>query len=193
MRFIALCHALSGGLPRDLLRTTRHLYELPLPTTLEDAARHLVNRELRGKVSLLAVAMHGSTFHPWNDIFAVWSDQIETIDSADDLLRAACELATLTRRAASAGSDDESASSTILQASTEMATFVYYCATMLSICSANSAIRNEKPSTAISLLADLAQVRQAFSSHISLAWSRIDNIRRTAGWNVLDHPRWRSI
>lgn len=61
--FTALCHALAGGLPRDLVRTARALIDVASPgggKSLEDTTRALIGRELESlrRVSLRQLAEH---------------------------------------------------------------------------------------------------------------------------------------
>ena len=54
--FAALAHCLSGGLPRDLIRNTRELIELPPRTTLHAAAARLTYESMRSKLRGIRIA-----------------------------------------------------------------------------------------------------------------------------------------
>jgi energy-coupling factor transporter ATP-binding protein EcfA2 len=68
--FGALCFSLSGGLPRDLVRVTRRLFDLanqrPTTATLSDLGRRLVLLELRDKVSSTSTTLAGK--NPTEDV-----------------------------------------------------------------------------------------------------------------------------
>jgi len=192
LRFIALCHALSGGLPRDLLRISRHLYELPLPVELHEAASRLVSEELGRKTALMAASMQDSTLHPWSTLFAVWTDRARLdADSPSHLLATAAELSQLADRAVTSSTSLSDEDWKALRTCTEMATFIYFCATVLEVCSNSPQIRGHRPETVAELLADLARARQGFSSHTGLVWARIDALRIAADWPSLGSPHWR--
>jgi hypothetical protein len=184
LRFIALCHALSGGLPRDLLRVARRLFELDLPISLADAANELVTEELARKSRLLAGGLAAVSLQPWTKPIIAWTDSVQNRSGSTALTWAAEQLATHIREggeavAAAGDVDDKSA----LRLSIEFGVFSYLCATVVEVCCATDSGRlASEPATVINALDGLAAARQGLAAHPELARVRVDEVRRRIGW-----------
>ena len=184
LKFVALCHAISGGLPRDLIRSLRAIYELTLPITLSDAASHIVVSEVRRKTALMATGLEGATFQPWSKLLAVWSEHLGSkLNSSDNLLGAAIELFELSRLAIESGKASTEEDRNAIGLSEEMAVFVYYCATIVQICG------DQLSSTqVIAMLEQMARARQGFAATSALAWSRVNSVRKEMSWELIEFP-----
>ena len=84
--FIALCHCVSGGLPRDLIRTARTLYrlnaKLKLGGSLENITRALITEDLSAKAAASWVELARLTAEPEATLFKSWFMRV-TASSAD--------------------------------------------------------------------------------------------------------------
>src|SRR5262249_12706577 len=118
--FSCLCHCLSGGLPRDLRRSTIDMIDAVRETgsrDLESIAKVMINRELDRKSHAFAAAArhHGDT----PEIATHHADLllVEQVDTPTELIELACELA-------------PEPSSTIPVLRWQSACFVLFCATI---------------------------------------------------------------
>jgi hypothetical protein len=84
--FIALCHCISGGLPRDLIRTARTLYRLNarrnLGGSLENITRALITEDLHAKTAASWVELARLTAEPEATLFKSWFKRVTAL-SAD--------------------------------------------------------------------------------------------------------------
>jgi hypothetical protein len=84
--FIALCHCVSGGLPRDLIRTARTLYRLnaqrKLGGSLENITRALITEDLHAKTAASWVELARLTAEPEATLFKSWFKRVTAL-SAD--------------------------------------------------------------------------------------------------------------
>ena len=78
--FIALCHCVSGGLPRDLIRTARTLYRLnaehKLRGSLTDITCALIAEDLRAKAAASWVELARLTAEPEATLFKSWFKRV---------------------------------------------------------------------------------------------------------------------
>jgi hypothetical protein len=191
VRFIGLCHALSGGLPRDLLRVARHLFELGVPVELKAAAESLLSDELKKKTALMGASLKSSTLRPWSQILAIWTDRAGLSRlSPSQMLEASSQLLAISNRATEGADSVNLEDWRVIRVCEEMASFLYFGATVVQVCDPASVIENEQSETVVNLLDDLAQVRQCFAYHPALAWSRLEIIREGIGWDTLGLVNW---
>jgi hypothetical protein len=100
--FIALCHVLAGGLPRDLVRAARALIDVTPETgekSLRDTARDLVRRELDSlrRASVLQLAESASS----GSLLAILHDSDWPGKTPRQFMDAAQQIATAARDAGS--------------------------------------------------------------------------------------------
>ena len=183
MPFAALCHALSGGLARDLVRTTRALFDLK--GTLGDArmsvlCRELVRLELRAKRDGTVTAIHGlggalDVSQPLRWLGAMPIDEPS--------------IAALKENAAPhlpgpADVDDDaqrSAALALRRFVREFVGFWYFCATVVDVFGRRLSFDVlQEPGVGPGGKRDLeafARARQSFAVEPQLAWDRITTIR----------------
>ena len=86
--FIALCHCVSGGLPRDLIRTARTLYRLnakpALGGSLENITRALITEDLRAKTAASWVELARLTAEPEATLFKSWFMRVTALSADGD-------------------------------------------------------------------------------------------------------------
>jgi hypothetical protein len=74
--FTALCHCLSGGLPRDLIRAARTLYrlngELALDGSLDKVTQAVITEDLRAKTAASWVELSRVAAEPQASLFKSW-------------------------------------------------------------------------------------------------------------------------
>lgn len=175
-----LCHCLSGGLPRELLRLLRrvadHRHHRPAPT-LADMCESLVgedlamrSREFRIMASRLTGRTPGETLKHLN-----------SSASAKELLATARQLV---RRPA--GTPEPDASRRRLEA----ATFAYHCATLKEVFSDQFDADKARPACAdgegAGTFDQLSRARGLVPEDPRLAWFLIDDFRATWHLDVVD-------
>jgi hypothetical protein len=72
--FLCLCHVLSGGLPRDLIRIARAMFQADgaagKPATIREMARRLAHQEAAAKIRASRTAIRNSLLEPETGAFA---------------------------------------------------------------------------------------------------------------------------
>ena len=85
--FIAVCHCVSGGLPRDLIRAARTLYRLNsehcLDGSLKDVTRALITEDLHAKTAASWVELMRINIEPEATLFKSWFKRV-TGEPADE-------------------------------------------------------------------------------------------------------------
>lgn len=185
--FIALCHCLSGGLPRDLIRVCRELVGAAAlvepPVTLSEACAAVTGSDLSGKVRALGSAaqrLHDETqavkfleeMRPYEggvegaDRLLIWSEQLwaagTTQASVDPKITDPALVGARLQ---------------LMRLHVELSAYTYYLATMRQVFSA--AMNGEKARSAEEhgRFDLLAKARQAFEVDPAIARSRISTVR----------------
>jgi energy-coupling factor transporter ATP-binding protein EcfA2 len=197
--FIYLLHGISGGLPRDLIRATRELFEMEEGTTLEDAAAYLIDRSLKERIHATKIAARHLESEDGKALLWAWLKKAEFSLSTDELL-ALCKsfdrdfLDPLLRAVDEADLLLERRK--LRRLGTEIAAAAYLGATMSQFCE-----KLESKSFAERLLIEameakgqsridiLATAFQAFGGDIESAWETIASFRRELGLSILEFPR----
>ena len=175
--FKQLCYALSGGLPRDLIRVARLALDAQDGvgrTGLSRITTRLVAQDVVRKARAISVAARRLDLEPDVGRFllvcAGVRDRRVDADSlmrlVDELLPAAGSRAHLESTTAAAGA--------LLKLAGELACFLYYAATVLDFFDETAEQARWRDTSALHLL---AQARQAFSTSTRVAWEGISSFR----------------
>jgi hypothetical protein len=177
--FIALCHCMAGGLPRDLIRVARAMVDLTVDLgdkelTLGDMCGTLVADELTAKGHAFRVGAARLSAEFDTAAFAWKLSTLPTEPTPAQLLGLATDLGPERPAKDAFG---------ILQE--EAASFVYYCATLLDVfvnTAQDDLMRRgpAQPGSAASFDA-LAGVRQKLAGNPRLAWLALDGFRTEWG------------
>jgi hypothetical protein len=183
--FICLCHCLSGGLPRDLIRVARTLMALPrddhsaLP--LPEITHRLVSREFQAKLEALCTEAKRVSLDPQIGRFLIAMEELKTKPVSTATLLECCEsmLSTLGTRLHPKNAE---ATRQYGALGLEVSGFAYYSAT---ICEFFGASLNEAQlknsvdrGKAAGGIDQLAYSRQAFAIDWGVAWKAISDFRR---------------
>jgi hypothetical protein len=190
--FLCLCHCLSGGLPRDLIRVARDLLELSrVPQArqnLTDLTRELVTSDMDRKLRAVAIAAAEVALEPQAKAFLDTMQAIRVTTTSDTLL-AACR--TLTQDAQDNSPNENGATAAplkLIQLRLELATYCYYCATVMQFFNTDLTERRlkaaEKAASETSIT-QLAQARQAFAVSPQVTWSMTSAFRCAYSMDVL--------
>ncbi|GEM_PF-2520823 len=200
--FLALAYCLSGGLPRDLLRATERITTLSrdgLPTTLADAARLTVHRDLHAKTDAVCAAMTALAVEPDVSALLRSARRVDTCDAVagagrclldDDWLADVCALAPIIP-AGTTGDVDERRK--LLRLGTELFGYLLYSRTLLELFRTTTPYEAERLVTLArtdkgAALDALCRARQTFAVSPTIAWEDLTGTRRAAGLATFDLP-----
>ena len=192
--FQCLCYCLSGGLPRDLIRTARELIHQQAALSEDDLgplALAVVRAEYRGKLAAAMEAarvVHGEE----SEWLAGWLSQLETTSIDPGILaghyRQVRDCPGLSDQAAL---EDDDSGSRVRRIAVEMAILNYYTATVLDLFGAETQFasllrpvgqQGEIDATLAESFEGLAEARQGFSVNPWLAWRRVTAVRDAIPW-----------
>jgi hypothetical protein len=183
--FQALAYVMSGGLPRDLVRTTRGMVIRAAEGDISAIAADMVRRELASKarVIMATVAQGGAAALS----ILEWCGALQPDLADHDSLLRHIEQAPL----ASTG-DLDAKSELADNLARELASFEYFCSTVLAWFTQRrddaDVGRAEAVGMGTASFDQLASCRQAFSLSAAVAWARTSAFRREWGLLVRDFP-----
>ncbi|MDQ4032145.1 MAG: CobW-like GTP-binding protein [Actinomycetota bacterium] len=196
--FVLLCHCLSGGLPRDLIRVARNLIELDASVlTSADISRVcvvLVQQELAANAEAVAIVGRIDRLHPDGSPMLLWANQLAEL--AGHELLDHCR-AFLAGNRILGGSDDTSVELRMARARSaaltlEMLTLAYYYATVVDFftgkCSDEALEKLSAQENGSSIVDRLAKARQALAVHPAVAWNAISSFRADYRLDQLPYP-----
>ncbi|MCG8918495.1 transcriptional regulator [Actinokineospora sp. PR83] len=171
--FVCLCHCLSGGLPRELVRVAREV--TAEPGDLAEVCARLVAADLHGKVSSLrTVVAHGAH----DDTLT--ADLVRHVDA-----HTSTEPATLLSAAAHPPIPDGAASPALARLQLEMLGYLYYLATVLEVFGRGFSehdLNTGRDGRGDASFDTLTSVRQFFPVNARLAWLTISAFR--TAWSL---------
>lgn len=178
MQFVALCYCVSAGLPRDIIRVARTLFQLRRETGEQHLgllAQKLATQEIDSKrrASIVAVRrIEGSAASTGLD----WLGRLDTVDPAVTAL-----IPALTSQAALQLPQDVDAKRGVGRMIDELLGYWYFCATLTEVFNdqliGQRLMDGQQGVAAPKSFERLARARQAFASSPALAWSEIDAFR----------------
>jgi hypothetical protein len=197
--YVALCHCLSGGLARDLIRTARNLVQLRPASgqlTLGAAAKALVKGEAKSKTEAVMTAVARLQLEPEVSKVLGWWASLERLDwSGTGLIGQIEELGACLAVKVEEASDADAGKSvrgSLVDLCSQLGTYYYCCATILEFF--DDKLDRERLNAAEygvpgfeGSLKRLAESRQALAVNRMMAWNLISRFRRS--W-ALDEARF---
>ncbi|WP_446213420.1 ATP-binding protein [Micromonospora sp. IBSANI012] len=173
--FIALCHALSGGIPRDLIRTARGLIDARRTTGqdhLVPLAQEVVRKEIATLKSGLIGRINSDATEPNSlDLLRLLADSEWPDSDPGGLLRAAAEVLPSARNPESR-----------TRISMQLGVALYYYATILEIF---EEFAYQMPWEARQIAERLAVARSVMPTSVDLAYVHIQRLRSEVGFEGL--------
>lgn len=181
--FLCLCHVLSGGLPRDLIRITRKILDLARDgsagQTLASLSAHVFRLELADKCRAISIAAREIRIEPEVTAFLVKVAQIEALDPVVGQLTSPLSLTTVARNDLT---DDERTSHRRLAGlAIELAAFVQFAFTAAPIFRSFESEPTWRSAVDKGLIARMTAARQALEFGVGVALFRTAEIRRGEG------------
>ncbi|CAM5438067.1 hypothetical protein [Streptomyces abikoensis] len=197
--FLCLCHAISGGLPRDLIRSARELVSLarsaPEPDrTLEALTRALVRADLRRKVHAVEVAAQRIDFEPEAGLFICALHeglQDAPAPTSASLLHEAARIGEGISSSANDPDFSRGAHERLNRLRLETAAYLYFCSTLIGTFDNSleqAAVERLTGGTGAGSISRLARVRSDFSVNPRLAWTTISAFRGVHGLETVPYP-----
>jgi hypothetical protein len=202
--FVCLCHCLSGGLARDLIRVARNLFETR--GTRDDVAvvqlcRDMLEGEQLAKTEAVATTIKSTKLDREVSQLLAWFDELRTPE------RSMHQLLLQRRQEVGSGAtvpavdchpkltepdeakQDSEAWQTLLRLGGELAGFYYYCATVLEFFADLDDERlRQAEAPGERSLDRLVESRQAFTLNGQRAWKYVSAFRAAWNWEVLPFP-----
>ncbi|WP_433383003.1 hypothetical protein ACQPZX_20165 [Actinoplanes sp. CA-142083] len=199
--FIALAYCASGGLARDLIRTTRHI--LHNGGDLERVAGVLVHRDLRGKTAAVTSAIRGVLLEPESSAVLRALGRIDAcpLDGPrtspclldDDWLCSIEKLGAQLQASAGDAPTDLSDRRLLRRLAMELVGYHYYCRTLLELFVVTEDADLRRLERVIDdengvTLSHLARARQSFMLNPYVAWDAVTECRDNLGLHADDTP-----
>ncbi|WP_433727465.1 hypothetical protein ACQP2Y_12470 [Actinoplanes sp. CA-051413] len=194
-QFVALAHAMSGGLPRDLIRVTRDLVALSQtvdkPGDLATISSVLTGNDVRRKVAAARLAAQNTGLDAAVAAFVARlpseaSEGRQMHDSTLRLFDALAEVPTST-----APDADLRHRSEFAQIVSETAAYLYFCSTVREFFERFSLASRTDPAAipkATPDVDDLAECRRSFTAGPRLAWASISQFRSRRQLDIWELP-----
>ncbi|WP_326566245.1 transcriptional regulator [Amycolatopsis rhabdoformis] len=175
--FVCLCHSLSGGLPRELIRVARQM--IGLTGELADVSRVLVDDELRDKRSALRTVVARGAY---DDVSV--SDLVRHLDA-----HAQADPAVLLR----AVENPPAAAADLHRLQVETLGHLYFLSTVLEVFgpSFSPAALTRGKTEGDTSFDTLTSARQLFPVNAHLAWLTVSAFRQAWGLRVIEPPERR--
>lgn len=189
--FLYLCHCLTGGLPRDLLRTTRRLVAYGARAddpSLAEVARYLVADDLARMCHAARVGLHRGGLEPYTSAVLQRLEDLRRLTLTPDALDGTALRDQLEVLAATGGGEPMPARLRQLRA--EALCYLYFCWTVLDFF--DDELTRDKlrdattgPAPSIGLL---ASARQLLAVNTQLSWNTTGAFRAAWDLPVVDQP-----
>jgi hypothetical protein len=180
--FLCLCHVLSAGLPRDLIRVTRAMLDYakinPTNNSIRDIAESLITNEVAKKVQAIEIAAR----------------EVPVEHEATEFLQRVTRLREFNPRAGRLSnhrlgrppakrsdlSDDDAANARKLaELRRELDAFLYFSLTTVDFFSRHENEQEWQEVIRLGLVERLGEARQAFELNVGVAEFRLDELRRS--------------
>jgi hypothetical protein len=192
VQFVALCHVMSGGLARDVIRVARDVCEQEAEMTIEDVSMILCTRQLFAKCRAAGVAVrrladpgHVSALHEW-----LRGIEIDAAQDADLISRCARFNSEFKAAISAPSKGDQRALDEYREALSiafEITCFAYFIVTVRQTLS--DLVDEEKAKAAIAGPIDrLGEAKQGFAVNPGQAWEVVSFVRETSGRDRVAAP-----
>lgn len=192
--FLALCHVLSGGLARDLIREARTLFSLKqtgVDAKLSELAHAVLTRELSGRQHAATIAVRSLNVEPQTSHFLRWLASIGTsVEALEDI----CGMNEpwRTGRHAPTEAQEMGEIARLMMFTRELQGFAYFSASVLRFFD-DSLDRQRLEEDPLSVggggsVDDLASARHAFGSNLAAAWEQTTAFRTARKLPSLSFP-----
>jgi Cdc6-like AAA superfamily ATPase len=179
--FLAMCHAISGGLPRDLIRTARSFLQnarnLPLPAA-QTCCKAVLSRDLESKIRATEFAVGVQALEPETSSIQAWIATLDGWDIDSTEFRKAAFTPVVFNERKSATEDERIRFSRLRELYNDLQAYIAHALTVLD---RFATVQSTTPAEEVASMAEnLARARQGLEVSAAIARSRIQRIRTAA-------------
>jgi hypothetical protein len=182
--FLALCHVLSGGLPRDLIRVTRavldHAKLNPNKNSIKEITDDLIASDVLKKIRAIEIAARDIPIEPETTEFLRQLDHLSgfqprSIDSKTS------QLGGVPNKRQDLSDDEVSSLRKLTDLWRELSTFLYFAETTAEFFARYETEQEWREIIRLGFVDRLCQARQAFELNIGVVQFRLDQLRQDCG------------
>jgi hypothetical protein len=179
--FLCLCYVLSGGLPRDLIRIARSMFQLiaeenPVPATLGSLAAALIELEVTAKIRASKTAARGVGAEPETSLFLTELANVDGTPIIGSLSGIADRLAVSPRPAKEADSDAARLAK-LVAIQRELSAYLEFLDLTLHLANLMDTMPGWQTATTTGVVDQLARARQGFESNVGAGLARLALVR----------------
>jgi KAP family P-loop domain len=183
--FLALCHLLSAGLPRDLIRITRsmldHAADNPNENSLREVGLALIQTELRNKLHAIALAAREIPMEPEVTNFLTRVIQLLSTNILSPKISIEYAKSEQLPPATQESDEEKKSRAKLDKLGLELDSFLYFCVTAAELF---NSIRDEETWERLDselVINELAEARQGLELSSGVAVFRLDQLLRKWG------------
>ena len=182
--FLCLCHVLSAGLPRDLIRVTRAMLEYakthPQSSSITEIAEALVTEEAARKVRAIEIAAREISLEPNTTEFLREVTRLRDFQAKPGAFSKG-SLAANKAELSELPADDAAKVRRLMELRRELDTFLYFSVTTVEFFAHLKSADNWSEAIGTGLVERLGRARQAFELNVGVAEIRLDELRQECG------------
>jgi energy-coupling factor transporter ATP-binding protein EcfA2 len=188
--FLCLCHVLSAGLPRDLIRVTRGMLDYvkvhaDANNTIQQVATTLIQKEVGKKIRAIEIAAREIPLEPETTQFLQQVARLQNFDfrlagSGSDWLEQAHTRTDLT-------SDEKTSLTKLAELRRELDAFLYFAVTAVELFAQGVDETEWKSAIRAGHLERLAEARQAFELNVGVVAYRLTELRKQCNLPLIPH------
>jgi len=195
--YLHFCHAISGGLPRDLIRVARDLVSATEPTETQEGLTILATRIIRSDVArkreAAMVSVQQIGVEPDTSNLLGSLNAFDVSKTCSETLLEGCQDLLLGVRVANGEQSDDVKDERrqIDRVRIEMSSYFYYSSTFLAFFNDSlspSKLKRAEKDPGPGNVDQLAKARQAFSVNPKLAWAVISSFRQAWTLDPVEFP-----
>lgn len=176
--FLCLCHVLSAGLPRDLIRVARVMLDYakthPGENSIREVAEALITAEVSKKVRAIEIAAREIAIEPERTTF------LRAVTGLRDFQPQSAKIFSsgkITRRK-DLSPDEAALLRKLTELQRELNAYLYYSSTTAQFFARYSSEQDWRVAISNGFVRDLAEARQSFELNIGVVEARLDELRR---------------
>jgi hypothetical protein len=182
LQFVGLCHALGGGLARDVIRVARQVCAHDEGKTITQVTEEICERQLSDRCEAARVAMRRIKDPRYVVALSFWIGKLQSAAGSELAVFKLCrdfgdELVPALERPREGDPESPKEYREALSIATEMITFAYFVVTVLAVSRELGTEEATKEAVEDETLDGLAEARQTFAVSTAEAWERISVVR----------------
>lgn len=174
--FLCLCYVLSGGLPRDLIRAARDMFDSVRPgdppMDIVTLATRMLRNEAGAKLRAAVAATRNAALEPETSTFILAVTELQEGNLGDPQFQTRVEALNVVRR----GDADPAQFARLSAVQQELTAYLSFLSHTLQLAKTLSTEQGWRNASAAGKIEQLAQIRRALESNIAAASARLAKI-----------------